>query len=196
MITLVLDCAYGSKAAVISQNKQLSFACGQGQREADSYMQTIDKALKEAKLDIDDIDEICINVGPGSFTGLRVALSVAKGLGFGSKINYSTFTSFDYMDSNLPKIIEGFSSFVYVKNGKDIECVDINKLNKCTYCVVTKSMQERLGKEGIDCSLSSQRSYIELVKLAKQEQLKNIAPLYIRASQAELQRAQKTQIRP
>ena len=40
----------------------------------------IDKILKKNKKSIKDISEIKVNLGPGSFTGLRVGLSVANTL--------------------------------------------------------------------------------------------------------------------
>lgn len=44
----------------------------------------IDQLLSEAALSINEIDSIACAVGPGSFTGLRIALGVAQGLAFGS----------------------------------------------------------------------------------------------------------------
>ncbi len=42
----------------------------------------IDKVLKKKKKTIKDIKEIEVNLGPGSFTGLRVGVSVANILGW------------------------------------------------------------------------------------------------------------------
>ncbi len=47
---------------------------------------TIDKLLKQRKIDIHEISEIRVNKGPGSFTGLRVGVSIANALGFLLKI--------------------------------------------------------------------------------------------------------------
>lgn len=40
----------------------------------------IDKTLKEAKISLNDLDAISISKGPGSYTGLRIGVSAAKGL--------------------------------------------------------------------------------------------------------------------
>jgi len=40
------------------------------------------EVLKEAKITADDLSGICVFVGPGSFTGLRIGLSFANGLAF------------------------------------------------------------------------------------------------------------------
>ena len=42
--------------------------------------QFIVDTLKAARVTLDDIDGVSIAIGPGSFTGLRVGLAVAKGI--------------------------------------------------------------------------------------------------------------------
>ncbi len=46
----------------------------------------IQKLLKKTKLTLDDLTEIKVNPGPGSFTGTRVGVSIANILGFALKI--------------------------------------------------------------------------------------------------------------
>ena len=43
----------------------------------------IDEILKEAKINMPDINAFAYGVGPGSFTGLRIAASIVQGLAFG-----------------------------------------------------------------------------------------------------------------
>lgn len=42
----------------------------------------VDKLLKDARIKLDDVDVFGISIGPGSFTGLRVGLSFAKGFSY------------------------------------------------------------------------------------------------------------------
>ncbi|MFQ6003309.1 MAG: tRNA (adenosine(37)-N6)-threonylcarbamoyltransferase complex dimerization subunit type 1 TsaB [Candidatus Zixiibacteriota bacterium] len=42
----------------------------------------IDQALNNVSLEINDMDGFAISIGPGSFTGLRIGLSILKGLSF------------------------------------------------------------------------------------------------------------------
>ena len=44
----------------------------------------IQELLSERELTLADCDAVCVSMGPGSYTGLRVGVSTAKGLCFGS----------------------------------------------------------------------------------------------------------------
>lgn len=51
-----------------------------GKGHAERLMAVIDRALAEAGRSLDDIDRIAVVIGPGSFTGIRVGVSAARGL--------------------------------------------------------------------------------------------------------------------
>jgi tRNA threonylcarbamoyladenosine biosynthesis protein TsaB len=49
---------------------------------AESLHVFIDAVLKESKIDVTDLNAIAVSKGPGSYTGLRIGVSAAKGLCF------------------------------------------------------------------------------------------------------------------
>lgn len=54
---------------------------GQRPRHANQLLALISRLLNEARVSWQDIDRIAVGVGPGTFTGLRIGVATAKGLG-------------------------------------------------------------------------------------------------------------------
>lgn len=54
--------------------------------KSEAALPLIDKLLKDNNLKIEEIDEVKVNTGPGSYTGLRVGSAIANALGFLLKI--------------------------------------------------------------------------------------------------------------
>ncbi len=53
-----------------------------GYTHAENLHPFIEAVLKEAKLNINQIDAVAVSKGPGSYTGLRIGVSAAKGICF------------------------------------------------------------------------------------------------------------------
>ncbi|MEK7851123.1 MAG: tRNA (adenosine(37)-N6)-threonylcarbamoyltransferase complex dimerization subunit type 1 TsaB, partial [Deltaproteobacteria bacterium] len=65
-------------------------------------MAAIDHLMGLSGLTLNDMDGIAVSVGPGSFTGLRIGLSAAKGLSYGSGKPLIGIPTLDALASNLP----------------------------------------------------------------------------------------------
>ena len=57
----------------------------------------IDEAIKEAGLKPTDLNAVCVSKGPGSYTGLRIGVSAAKGLCYGLGIPLLSVGSLESM---------------------------------------------------------------------------------------------------
>lgn len=53
---------------------------GEGYMHAEKLHLFIDEAIKEAGYKFNDIEAVAVSMGPGSYTGLRIGVSAAKGL--------------------------------------------------------------------------------------------------------------------
>lgn len=51
-----------------------------------NVLELIERLLGEQRLQINEIDAIHVNTGPGSFTGLRVGVAIANALAFGTTV--------------------------------------------------------------------------------------------------------------
>ena len=47
---------------------------------SENIMTNVQEALEMSNCDLKDIDTLCVIVGPGSFTGIRIGMAVVKGL--------------------------------------------------------------------------------------------------------------------
>ena len=83
VITLALESSAGlASVAVARGGEVLAQARHEAAHGHAAWIITLaEDALAEAKLGFDDIDVLVAGRGPGSFTGIRVALAAAKGLG-------------------------------------------------------------------------------------------------------------------
>jgi len=69
---------------------------------SERIMGEIDHILMRSGLTIREIDVICISIGPGSFTGLRVGLSAAKGLVYAANCKLVAVPTLEAFAWNIP----------------------------------------------------------------------------------------------
>lgn len=92
-----------------------------GKRDHSKYlMPNILKLLEESNMEMSQLDTVSTTIGPGSFTGIRIALSTAKGICFGLKkplVNFSTLTSLannlNHFEGNIAIIMEAGRDEIY-----------------------------------------------------------------------------------
>ena len=63
--------------------------------QAERLMSLLNELLEEASLDWSDIAKIGVCTGPGNFTGIRIAVSAARGLALGLEIPAIGISSFE-----------------------------------------------------------------------------------------------------
>ena len=63
----------------------------------------INEFLKKNEILIDEINNIYVNKGPGSFAGIRNSISIVKGLFITKKIDYYCFSFLEFEQTNAIK---------------------------------------------------------------------------------------------
>ena len=64
-------------------------------------MPMVDNLLKNLQLSVTDLDGFVVSKGPGSFTGLRIGMSMIKGLSQGTKKPFVSVSSLDALAYNM-----------------------------------------------------------------------------------------------
>lgn len=197
----------GMNIYLLKNGEKFEFCDADKNRHTDSLLLQIDALLEKAEIKIDDIDVYGVCVGPGSFTGIRVAVSTVKGLGVESKAKFVCLSNFDALNfgvgSSAYFLLEGFSTFVYERyfDGKVFYecCVDINefiskfkeKNENADVYTNSEKLQNLLKMNEIPCKFA-QNNIIScfLSKIESKEFCKcsDIVPVYLRVSQAELEK--------
>ena len=79
--TAVLSVALARDGAVVCER-----VCTEARQQASLTAPLVREVLSAEGLRVADCDAVCVSSGPGSYTGLRVGVSTAKGLCFGADI--------------------------------------------------------------------------------------------------------------
>lgn len=82
MITLAIDTASLNCAVALMQDGRVVARVSEkiGKGHAEKLIGQIIEACSLAKIELSSIDRIAVNIGPGSFTGVRIGVATARGL--------------------------------------------------------------------------------------------------------------------
>lgn len=82
MKILAVDSSAKSASVAVAENGRLISECfvNNALTHSRTLMPMVDNALSQADMTLKDIDAFCVNVGPGSFTGIRIGVAAVKGL--------------------------------------------------------------------------------------------------------------------
>lgn len=102
MIVLALDAALGAfSAAVADDGRPLAVRELPGNVALEQGMSAVREVLRQSGLQAEQIDRLAVGIGPGSFTGVRIAISYAKSLALGWKRPLIGVNSFDAIEAGL-----------------------------------------------------------------------------------------------
>ena len=177
----------------------------------------IDNLLSSSALNRNQIDAVVVSIGPGSFTGLRIGLAVAKGLAVGLSIpvvGVSLFelAAFRYRDVSDPLTVltpfrrDEFVSLTINRGDFDLQQAMVVRVED----VVRMKDESRLVGIGFDAAVqfsqvgalpaletmefdASDLLYIGADKLENEPipDLSGLEPLYLGKSQAEIRFEQR-----
>jgi tRNA threonylcarbamoyl adenosine modification protein YeaZ len=96
---------YGGSICLLKNDGEIaSWVSEYEQTKSDEYLESIKKLLSDSQVNINEIDKIVISEGPGSYTGLRIGFSIAKGLKMALGIEIEGISLLDEMTRNARPI--------------------------------------------------------------------------------------------
>ncbi len=89
----------------------------------------IDRLLEWTGKKLEDIDTVLVSIGPGSFTGVRIAISVVKGLFYGKNINIYEVNELDALAYQAYYTIGNVCGYNSIRYSIDNETESFNIIN-------------------------------------------------------------------
>ncbi len=81
MKVLALNTAFSnSDVAILIDDKKFYSSFASNSKHSENALVCIDKLLRQNNVDIQNFETISVVVGPGSFTGIRIGIALAKGM--------------------------------------------------------------------------------------------------------------------
>ncbi len=112
----------------------------------------VKQILEEAKLSFSDLDAIAVSKGPGSYTGLRIGVSAAKGFAF----------SLDIPLISVPTL-EILANSITIEEGVIIPMLDARRME--VYAAIYSTNQEQLRE--IKAEILTETSFSEYLEQGK-----------------------------
>jgi tRNA threonylcarbamoyl adenosine modification protein YeaZ len=123
MIVLAIDCAASLCAAcvydAVAQKELGRNVLDLGKGHAEHLMAVIADALNASGVGYVDLDAIAVSTGPGSFTGVRVGVSTARGLALALKIPAIGVTTLEALAAQAREKFPGRAVLVALDGGRE-----------------------------------------------------------------------------
>lgn len=101
-----------SAAIMLKEDDYFELSIQQKNIHSEKLMEMISTLFNNADVDLKDLSHIAVSIGPGSFTGLRIGLSVAKGLAYGADIPLVPVPNFDALALQISNYLNANDKFI------------------------------------------------------------------------------------
>ncbi len=192
---LAFDCSSENVYVGVHNGKEYFNTTLKDMSGTENIIIAINDCLHNAGIKFEDIECLGVCVGPGSWTGCRVAVVTAMGLLCGAKKQPKLvkFTSFDMLNcNNAIKLVKAYASFVFAEINGEMMCIEKSEfLEKYGSLQSASSVlifdDTKLVEPNIKSAVEQKIDAGEFVLI------EDLEPLYLRASQAEIQLKQKSE---
>jgi tRNA threonylcarbamoyladenosine biosynthesis protein TsaB len=99
VLTLAFDTATGAATSALVEDGEV---LGERVSRAQTLLEDVDALLRQAGAHPSDLDRLAVGLGPGSFTGLRIGLAVARGLALSLDLPGAGVSTLDALAAGAP----------------------------------------------------------------------------------------------
>ena len=99
MLTLAFDTATAAATSALVDGDEV---LGERVSRAQTLLEDVDALLRQAGAHPSDIDRLAVGLGPGSFTGVRIGLAVARGLALSLDLGGSGVSTLAALGAGAP----------------------------------------------------------------------------------------------
>jgi len=119
MLTLCIDTAFKYLTCALIKDERViaSYSKECFKKQSEEVFSVLNLIFDEAKIDRREIDSICVSKGPGSYTGVRIGMTIAKVIGEilpCSVYTISTLRLYAGARSNCMVVMDARANRVYV----------------------------------------------------------------------------------
>jgi len=191
MITLAIDTASSHTSIAVFEDTQIlqEETWESNNDEAEKLMPAIEEMLNKNSLSYENIDQIYCVKGPGSFTGLRIGVTVANTISYLTKAKLFTASTFEYLHhkTDLPVIVFAGKGGVYLSkniNSKP-ELLSLEEMNQKEIKEVAGDIRDfqKEALSNIKFTETNESFATTMLKIISKEKdpIKIIHPLYIKS---------------
>lgn len=144
-------------------------------------MPAIIKLLDKNNLKPNEINKIAVCIGPGSFTGTRIGVTIAKTMAYSLNIPIVTLTSLDLVGLNLDS-----KSYVSVleNNGAFVALYDNKMVGDIKYYSDSEYMEFKKINNVIENIELNNNKLICFINDLKEENVHDVNPIYVKTIEA------------
>jgi tRNA threonylcarbamoyladenosine biosynthesis protein TsaB len=144
MKTLAIDAALGGFSAAYDDGTSIRSVATGAADALESGLAHVAALLAGAGIGLADLDRLAVGIGPGSFTGVRIAVAYAKSLAYGAGLPLVGISSYDALEPAAPTT-PGAPMLTIVSGRKGVVCARLRHDGKeAVACGPTAEVLDRL----------------------------------------------------
>ena len=193
MLILAFDTATEiATSALVADGEVL----GERVSRAVTLLEDVDALLRQGGAHADEIDALAVGIGPGSFTGVRVGLSTARGLALALDVPVAGVSTLDALAAGAPgalPVIDARRREIFVADGEPRALAPSElELTPGTVCVGNGAVRYRAILEAAGAEIPPDRDERHLPRARFHARLardfvpaEEVEPLYLRVPDAD-----------